>query len=249
MLDSQDDQAEVLSAHAAKLLREKIIGGSIVSGMPLREAVLASELGVSRNTLREAFRELLSQGLIEHQLYRGVMVKVLGPAELHEIYAIRRTLELAAIDESGFATSEQLDAMTSCVESIEADAAVGNFAAASTGGLKFHRAIVSMLNSRRFDELFEVVSAQLRLAFSIGHTDEEFQKPWIARDRELLDLIVSGRRVEAKRAAASYLQESERLVMDAFRFSASVAEKTTRKSKGSKAGQKGETMTGERSNG
>ena len=47
-------------------LRRRIIDGEFAPGTRLSEISLAEQLGVSRNTLREAFRVLAEQGLIEH---------------------------------------------------------------------------------------------------------------------------------------------------------------------------------------
>jgi DNA-binding GntR family transcriptional regulator len=211
-------QSEILATQAARDLSERIIAGEMRAGTPLREVALSEELGVSRNTLREAFRELLSQGLIEHQMYRGATVKVLNPGEVREVYTIRRTLEVKGIEESAFATPEKLREMALCVADGEAAVDLNRWDEAFTHSLRFHRTIVSMINSPRLDNFFQIICAQLRLAFSPTVNDESFQRPWIARDHELCRLISTGRRIEAIRAALSYLDDSERTVMDRMRL-------------------------------
>ena len=207
----------VLVMQTASVLRESIISGRLAPGAPLREAALSEQLGVSRNTLREAFRELVSQGLIEHRVYRGVIVKVLTQDEIHEMYTIRRTIELRAIEESAFATPDELDLLTDVTRQASAAAARGAWQEAGTQSLYFHCGIVALLGSRRLNDLFRTVCAQLRLAFSLATDEEDFQKPWVERDRELCELIRSGRRVEAGRAAEGYLRDSERAVLEVAR--------------------------------
>ena len=58
----------------ADALRRRIIAGEFAPGTRLSETSLAELLGVSRNTLREAFRVLSQQGLVEHVPHRGVSV-------------------------------------------------------------------------------------------------------------------------------------------------------------------------------
>ncbi|MDR2999486.1 MAG: winged helix-turn-helix domain-containing protein, partial [Microbacterium sp.] len=54
------------AAPLADALRQRIIDGEFAPGSRLSESALAERLDVSRNTLREAFRVLAEQGLIEH---------------------------------------------------------------------------------------------------------------------------------------------------------------------------------------
>ena len=47
-------------------------------------------LRVSRNTLREAFRLLSHEGLLVHELHRGVFVRELDEADLVDLYRLRQ---------------------------------------------------------------------------------------------------------------------------------------------------------------
>ena len=49
-------------------------------GVQLSEVALAQQYGVSRNTLREAFRLLARDGLVEHVPHRGVFVRTMTTA-------------------------------------------------------------------------------------------------------------------------------------------------------------------------
>jgi DNA-binding GntR family transcriptional regulator len=56
------------------LLRTHIMEGLFPPGTRLSEEVLGQALGVSRNTLREAFRLLCHERLAVHQMNRGIFV-------------------------------------------------------------------------------------------------------------------------------------------------------------------------------
>ena len=71
--------------------------GVLVPGVQLSEVALAQQYGVSRNTLREAFRLLARDGLVEHVPHRGVFVRTMTAHDLKDIYAYRRFVELGAI--------------------------------------------------------------------------------------------------------------------------------------------------------
>ena len=71
---------------AADSLTLKIFDGQFEPGTRLAEVALAEELGISRNTLREAFRLLAHAGLVVHLPNRGVFVLKTTPALLNDIY-------------------------------------------------------------------------------------------------------------------------------------------------------------------
>src|ERR1700726_2486638 len=57
-------------------LREAILSGELAEGVRLpTERTLASELGVNRTTVMNAYNELASEGLIEGHVGRGTLVK------------------------------------------------------------------------------------------------------------------------------------------------------------------------------
>jgi DNA-binding GntR family transcriptional regulator len=80
---------ERLFAH----LKEGILSGRYAPGQRLIEADLTSELGCSRGPLREAFRRLTAEGLVESVPNRGAIVRRLSHRETHELFQIRAALE------------------------------------------------------------------------------------------------------------------------------------------------------------
>src|SRR3954468_16055413 len=90
----------------ANVLRENVIDGSLPPGTRLSEETIGNLLGVSRNTLREAFRLLSHENLLVHELHRGVFVRRLAAADVADIYRMRRILETASVRAAGAAPSE-----------------------------------------------------------------------------------------------------------------------------------------------
>lgn len=81
----------------ADVLREAITTGQLQGNQPLPQDEIASQLQVSHIPVREALRQLQSEGLVTYQANRGAAVAALTPAEIREIYEIRILLETAAI--------------------------------------------------------------------------------------------------------------------------------------------------------
>ena len=74
-------------------IREDITFGRLSPGERLIEFELAKKFKASRSPIREAIRQLESEGLIKFNQNRGITVSKLSPEEVNEIYNIRWLLE------------------------------------------------------------------------------------------------------------------------------------------------------------
>src|SRR5213594_1164280 len=81
----------------ASILRRRILDGELLPGTALQEVPMATSLGVSRNTVREATRILSLEGLLKRSIHRGVAVSQLSLKDVEEIYHLRRMLEIPAV--------------------------------------------------------------------------------------------------------------------------------------------------------
>lgn len=77
----------------AERLRSAILEGELKPGEWLRQERLAQDLGVSQMPVREAFKELAAEGLIEHVPYRGVRVVEFSADDVQDVYTHRAFLE------------------------------------------------------------------------------------------------------------------------------------------------------------
>lgn len=78
-------------------LKEAILSGEIGDGERLIESDIAERLNVSRTPVREAFRMLESDGILEALPRRGVVVRNMAVDDIVEIYRIRQALEVMAV--------------------------------------------------------------------------------------------------------------------------------------------------------
>jgi len=89
---------QTIPYHLAERLRTLIIRGRLPPGANLRELDIAAQFHSSRGPVREAFRVLEQQGLVEHSPRRGFRVKAHTDADLRNIYHLRGELEGMAVE-------------------------------------------------------------------------------------------------------------------------------------------------------
>lgn len=217
--ESGNSADETLAAadRIAMALRDDIVTGLLLPGTRLKDAQLAERFEVSRNTLREAVRQLVTAGLAVTRRNAGSTVRQVSEADAREIYAVRRTLELAGVQASSAAGADRLGPVRAAVLGSQRARAEQRWADVGTASLGFHRALVSLNGSARIDEFFSNNLAQLRLVFAVMPDEAEFQMQWVDRDAAIAEHLFGGRRQEAAAALSQYLADSEALIIDAIR--------------------------------
>ncbi|AZM63415.1 MULTISPECIES: GntR family transcriptional regulator [unclassified Streptomyces] len=200
----------------ADILRSRIAEGYFPPGTRLSEDSIGGALGVSRNTLREAFRLLTHERLLVHELNRGVFVRVLTVEDVEDIYRTRRLVECAVVRGLGD-PPYPLDALAGAVEQGRRAAREGDWKAVGTANIHFHRELIALAASERTDELMRSVFAELRLAFHAVDHPKRLHEPYIARNVEILDALQAGEREKAEHLLAAYLDVSLERVVEVYR--------------------------------
>ncbi|WP_181768346.1 GntR family transcriptional regulator [Streptomyces albidus (ex Kaewkla and Franco 2022)] len=199
----------------AGILRERIAQGFFLPGVRLSEERIGNALGVSRNTLREAFRLLTHERLLVHRLNKGAFVRVLTAADIADIYRVRNLVECAAIrglEEPPY----QLEKVAAAVSAGERAAAASEWNDCGTANIHFHQAIAGLAGSERTDDLMRGVLAELRLAFHVMDDPRRFYEPYLSRNREILTTLEADDAAGAERMLGFYLEDSRRQVIEAY---------------------------------
>lgn len=205
------------TSQIAAALRARIIAGDLLPGAPVRDSGVAAELGVSRNTAREALSLLRHEGLLDHRNHQGFVVRTLTTADVRDIYAARVALEVRAVQDAALAPDAALDQVRQAVERTEAAEDSERWEDYASSSLGFHSALVRLLGSPLLDQFFDTILGRLRLAFHAAGDTSSFQRPWGPRDREIWERLADGDRAGAERLLREYLHDSELTVLDMVR--------------------------------
>jgi DNA-binding GntR family transcriptional regulator len=194
-------------------LSERILAGAIAAGDRLRESAIATELGVARNTVREAVRMLELSGLVRYEVNRGAVVISPTPERVDALYIARERLETAAVlrvprSEQLAAISEAFDALVRAADSHDARRIVDK-------DLAFHTAIVALLDSSRLDEFYAELTRELRFYLMVlSVEDREFESPdvLLAEHEAILSAIRSGDPTRAVREVRAHIETNAQRV-------------------------------------
>lgn len=194
-------------------LRQRIAAGDLTPGTKLSEEALGEALGVSRNTLREAFTALHAEHIVTRIPNRGVFVARPAAEDIREIYRVRRFVEPAAVLWHEAAPVDELRAVVADAQDARARGDIAGMAGANQ---EFHRALVARAGSERLDWLMKQVLAEMRLVFHSMGSDPAFHEPYVADNARVLELIAAGRNAEAAELMRDYLNRAEAQLLAAM---------------------------------
>jgi len=168
----QIERHQTLREKILEMIRDAILKGTMKPGERVSEPELAERFGISRTPIREAFRQLESEGYLEVVPRKGAIVASLSERDIEEFYAIKIILE-------GFAAKmaaenltekdiERLEAINERLQKIAEEGDVKNFFRVHN---EFHDLFIKAAGN---DKLFEMINQlvmrfkRLRLA-SLSH--------------------------------------------------------------------------------
>ena len=85
--------AASLQSRVAAQIREGIVTGDYAAGTGLSEVTLSSELGVSRTPVREALKQLATEGLVDIVPRVGTFVATPTRRDMIELYGLKEIFE------------------------------------------------------------------------------------------------------------------------------------------------------------
>lgn len=206
-----------LGDRVAHELRVRIIGGELRRGTRLVEDTLAEQFDVSRGPIRDAFRRLEAEGLLESKR-RGVFVTGLTEDDVDELYTLRESLEALALslavqraaaadwDEAG----RLLDDMTDAADRGDPR----DFARAD---LEFHAQFYRLSGHRRLRAVWEQYRPTFSVVLDVTNAQDLDLHPAAEAHAELLRLARRGNTEEAVTNLRAHLLGARNRLRSALR--------------------------------
>jgi DNA-binding GntR family transcriptional regulator len=202
-------------AKIAQTLREQITRGDIADGAPLRQEAIAEQFGVSHIPVREALRQLVSEGLAEQIHNRGVVVSSLSAEVAWELTEYRSLLEgrmlrwavpNLTIGDLQTATSvlSKIERTTDTVEIIRLNA-------------EFHEILYRPANRPYFVEEIRRARGKLVRYWRLAREDKAHQPRTQDNHRSIVELCRHGHAEQAGEQMELHILETGQIVVDYLR--------------------------------
>jgi len=195
-----------LAHQIANVLKDGILTGKIKAGDQLLEDKLKHDFDVSRTPLREAFRVLEKEGLVEILPWKGAFVKKISRNDVKEIFPLRANLEgLAARLAYENSAQGNAEEMEKCLEHMQLAIPKNNFDEYSKHHMAFHDVFI---NASQNQTLIDIIQ-NLRIC-TLWHRntyqfyEEDFGDP-LKVHREITDLF------KEKRASPDDVEKTVKL--------------------------------------
>ena len=160
-MSSYDVKKEVTDKYSLRgrvfnKLREDILSGKYQDHEELKEVAIGEELGVSRTPVREAFRQLELEGLIQIVPNKGAYVTGITAKEVKDIYMIRSSLEgMCARLATENITEEQLEELEENVYLASFHASKGHMEQMTELDNRFHHILYEACDSKMLEKLLQ----------------------------------------------------------------------------------------------
>jgi DNA-binding GntR family transcriptional regulator len=204
---------------AARLLRQEIIAGIISPGTKLNEIELSNRYGISRPPLREAFRKLEVENLVENVPRKGTYVTEISEEDCEQVYFARRVIEGAAIDAIAQNKNRDIAALRRVMDggmpaalphNPDVPAIISYYQ--SVAG--FHWKLIEASANRWLVHCYRCIDATLARYQIIYLAVPGTPQHSVKCHREILQLMEDGKFQEAKESLDAHILKTYRLLVD-----------------------------------
>jgi DNA-binding GntR family transcriptional regulator len=148
-------------------IEDRIVQRVYAPGTHLAEDEIASQLGVSRTPVREAFRMLSRAGWLVVQPHSGAYVRNPTMDEVRQVFEVRQTLEdRAARLAAGRITEAEVKALRKIIETGSKEVGKGNAKQIARWNSVFHAKIAEASRNQILARLLDDLAKQIQWYFS-----------------------------------------------------------------------------------
>lgn len=194
------ERHQTLREKILEAIRESILKGTLKPGEKVAEPELAERFGISRTPIREAFRQLESEGYLTVIPRKGAVVTALSERNVDEFYAIKSILEgyaaRLAAEQLSERDIERLEAINAKLAALAAEGDVKSFYRVHN---EFHELFIRAAGNEKLQELIEQVGMKFnRLRMASLSLPGRMQIS-VAEHEKLIEAFKSGNSAEADR--------------------------------------------------
>lgn len=155
---------------AYEYLKKGILENRFSQDQPISEVAVSTELKMSRTPIREALRQLETEGLVVSYPGRGAFVVSLSTDDIEDIYSLRLMMETFALEKSfALITSEEISEVEQCFNSARDTT---DWESQHKADRMLHDMIVRKAGSKRLIIFVDMLNVQVERVRRISETEE-----------------------------------------------------------------------------
>jgi len=210
-------------------IREKLASGHLHAGSVISEMSLAKELGISRTPVREAIRQLQSEGLVKQVPRYGTVIRTPRRAEITELFQYREALETYAIglatDQLSPADLRMLDKLCEQIQEIGEELRRSGCCSLDEDMLRrflaadmaFHAILLRAAGNGRIMKSVDDLRVLTRIFSAARHVhNQELVERTYQMHREIVEALQNGDREAARQAMARHIRSSLEYTLDHY---------------------------------
>ncbi|MDD2457491.1 MAG: GntR family transcriptional regulator [Eubacteriales bacterium] len=174
-------------------LRDRILSGTYARGTALTEIRVSQDLGVSRTPIREAFSQLLLDGLVRATPNKGIIVEGLDQNDLLDWYDLRIRMEgMAAEKATQNLTPELVADLEETIAQASQMIAGGQLEALLQQDAHFHDVIFRTSGSKVLQNFLNPIAHYTRQSRQISLANPERARAVLAEHSSILEAMKAG---------------------------------------------------------
>lgn len=197
------------SSEIAGVLRRAIVNVDLVPGTALNESDVATQFGVSRTPVREAFRTLLSEGLLDVRPQKGTFVSLLHRPDLEDALFVREALECSAADLAARAPVNERKVLLRIVEQQRMALQQGDREGSLAADEDLHRKIMELSGHASAWEVVRQARTHLERLRRIANAELGGSEEALGYHEKIAQAIVDGDAKAAVQLLRSHIRQIE----------------------------------------
>ncbi len=205
-----DKSVQPLSAGLYAELQSDILSGAIPNSSKLTEQAICKKYNVSRTPVREAFRQLDADGLIENIPNRGAFVTGLTRRDISDLFDLRALFEVQAVEWAiKRMTSEDIDKLAETVEFMEFYTLKDDVDKVLTFNLQFHNIIYAGTGNRMIQKTLAIYQTYLKHSAPAKTYTGDYLKTILEEHKAIFEAFESKNPAAGRKAMEYHMAQSK----------------------------------------
>ena len=205
-----DKSARPLSADMYSELRADILSGEIPDNSKLTEHAICKKYNVSRTPVREAFRQLEADGLIENIPNRGAFVTGLSRRDISDLFDLRSLFEIQAVEWAiKRMTTEEIEALRETLEFMEFYTLRNDTEKVMMFNSQFHNILYAGTNDRMIHKALNTYQTYLKHSAPAKTYSKDQLKQILDEHKTIFNAVEAKNTAAGRKAMEQHMEQSK----------------------------------------